>query len=113
MIPANIKSWRLSFASRLACAFCLGPFVLGAVCLAQDAGLSLASPPAPASTEAVPSASARGTTQSEPDVLPGFPQPPDQPGSLYAQPKQTFTCETLPGAYFDCDPRLDPPVLPQ
>ncbi|HEX4072264.1 MAG TPA: Lpg1974 family pore-forming outer membrane protein [Planctomycetaceae bacterium] len=50
---------------------------------------------------------------SEPEVLPGFPQTPDQPASLYAPPTQGFVCDTIPGPYFDCDPRIDSPVLPQ
>ena len=50
---------------------------------------------------------------SEPEVLPGFPQTPDQPASLYAPATPAFTCDTPQGPYFDCDPRTDPPVLPQ
>jgi hypothetical protein len=50
---------------------------------------------------------------SQPDVLPGFPQTPDQPASLYMAPGPAFTCDALPGPYVDRDPRVDPPVLPQ
>jgi hypothetical protein len=48
-----------------------------------------------------------------PDVLPGFPHPLDQPASLLMPSSASFTCETLAAPYFDCDPRLDPPCLPQ
>lgn len=50
---------------------------------------------------------------SELEVLPGFPQTPDQPASLYAPTTPAFTCDAPQGPYFDCDPRTDPPVLPQ
>ena len=63
--------------------------------------------------EAAPSGIQKLVAPSEPEVLPGFPQTPDQPASLYAPSSPTFTCDALPGPYFDCDPRVDPPVLPQ
>ena len=66
-----------------------------------------------APSEAAPSGIPKLVAPSEPEVLPGFPQTPDQPGSLYAPSSPTFTCDALPGPYFDCDPRVDPPVLPQ
>ena len=50
---------------------------------------------------------------SDPEVLPGFPQTPDQPASLYTPATASFTCDAPQGPYFDCDPRTDPPVLPQ
>jgi hypothetical protein len=49
-----------------------------------------------------------------PDVLPGLPHPPDAPGSLFqkASPSPAYSCEPLPGPYFEEDPLLDPPELP-
>ena len=50
-----------------------------------------------------------------PDLLPGFPRPPDAPASLWqpAPPAPPYGCAPLPGPYFEPDPRLDPPPLPQ
>jgi len=64
-------------------------------------------------SEATPSGLPAPVMSASADVLPGFPQPPEQPGSLLMPSSPTFICEALPAPYFDCDPRLDPPVLPQ
>jgi hypothetical protein len=49
-----------------------------------------------------------------PNPLPDLPRPPDEPRSLYAPPGgPAYTCDPLPGPYFERDPRLDPPELPQ
>ncbi|HLN27462.1 MAG TPA: Lpg1974 family pore-forming outer membrane protein [Gemmataceae bacterium] len=52
--------------------------------------------------------------QAQPDPLPGLPQPPAIPGSLFQQPGPTppYTCEPLAGPYFQPDARLDPPSQP-
>jgi hypothetical protein len=50
---------------------------------------------------------------TSPPFLGGLPVTPELPGSLYAPSAPTYTCEPLPNPYFDCDPRLDPLVLPQ
>jgi hypothetical protein len=67
--------------------------------------------PRPASTPppAIPGAAA------EREILPGLPRPPDAPRSLFEQPSPTppYACDPLPGPYFELDPRLDPPWLPQ
>jgi hypothetical protein len=44
-------------------------------------------------------------------LLPGLPRPPDSPGSLFLPPSTTpsYSCEPLPGRYFNADPQLDPP----
>jgi hypothetical protein len=49
-----------------------------------------------------------------PDVLRGLPRPPDAPGSLFQKAAATpaYSCEPLPGPYFQEDPLLDPPDLP-
>jgi hypothetical protein len=65
-----------------------------------------------------PDTSAAASTPSsaaEADVLPGLPRPPDAPRSLLQQPPPypPYTCEPIPGPYFERDPRLDPPSLPQ
>ena len=54
------------------------------------------------------------TATAPPVVLPGFPHPPDAPGSLFqkASPSPAYCCEPLPGPYFEEDPLLDPPELP-
>jgi hypothetical protein len=54
-----------------------------------------------------------GATTSE--VLPGFPRPPDTPESLLHQPPAgpAFSCAPLPEPYFQQDPLLDVPNLPQ
>ncbi len=81
--------------------------VLGGI---AHAPCALAQTPSPASPPltAVPGAA------TEPDVLPGLPRPPDAPRSLLQQPSPTppYSCEPLPGPYFEPDPRLDPPPLP-
>jgi len=48
------------------------------------------------------------------DVLPGLPRPPDAPASLLKAPSAVppYTCDPLPGPYFERDPLLDPPELP-
>ena len=116
MISAITQSRRWKFASvRLVFALCFGPLLLEAHAFAQQAGPALAPlpPNSAAPSEAVPAPSSRLIMASGPEVLPGLPQPPDQPVSLYTPPSPAFTCDALPGPYFDCDPRLDPPVLPQ
>jgi len=54
-------------------------------------------------------------SKGEPDVLPGLPRPKDAPGSLFQAPSSAlpYDCSPLPGPYFERDPRLDPPFLPQ
>jgi hypothetical protein len=61
-----------------------------------------ATPPAPVNATA-------------PDVLPGLPRPPDSPESLFHQPPAgpAYSCAPLPGPYFEQDPLLDVPNLPQ
>jgi hypothetical protein len=89
--------------SRLVVAFA----VLGVV-LSAPRGLAQA--PRRAADQAAPTP-APGT---EPDPLPGLPRPPDQPRSLYQEPAgPSYTCDGLPGPYFEQDPRLDPPQFPQ
>src|SRR6516164_1811570 len=60
---------------------------------------------APSQPKAVPG------TALETDLLPGLPRPPDSPGSLFLPPSTTpsYSCEPLPGRYFNADPQLDPP----
>jgi hypothetical protein len=55
------------------------------------------------------------TVTAPPDVLPGLPHPPDAPASLLqkAPPAPAYSCEPLPGRYFELDPLLDPPDLPR
>jgi Legionella pneumophila major outer membrane protein precursor len=49
----------------------------------------------------------------ESDVLPGLPQPPDAPTSLFAPPTgPACTPVPIPGPCCELDPRLDPPQLP-
>jgi hypothetical protein len=62
-------------------------------------------PPAPAPSH--PSASD--------DVLPGLPEPLDEPRSLLqpAPAAPPYRCDPLPGRYFERDPLLDPPQWPQ
>jgi hypothetical protein len=62
-----------------------------------------------------PLAPAQADTTAEPGVLPDLPRPPDVPSSLFQQPSTTppYSCVPLPGPYFEWDPRLDPPCLPQ
>jgi hypothetical protein len=52
---------------------------------------------------------------AEPDPLQGLPRPPDEPVSLYreAPAGPSYTCDPLPGPYFERDARLDPPQFPQ
>jgi hypothetical protein len=54
------------------------------------------------------------TSSAELDVLPGLPRPPDAPQSLMLKPPANppYSCDPLPGPYFEHDPRLDPPPLP-
>ncbi len=81
---------------------------------AQQSGPMPVSPLASfAPSEAAPSTPPKSAILADPEVLPGLPQLPDQPASLYAPGRPTFTCDTPQGPYFDCDPRVDPPVLPQ
>lgn len=49
------------------------------------------------------------------DPLPGLPRPPDEPRSLLqpALPAPPYSCDPLPGPYFEHDPHLDPPEFPQ
>jgi hypothetical protein len=55
------------------------------------------------------------STPVDPNPLPDLPRPPDQPASLYLAPPPTpaYTCDPLPGPYFEQDPRLDRPEFPQ
>jgi hypothetical protein len=78
---------------------------LGAIACAQSASAQRAK------SEAVPQATA---PVSEPEVLPGLPRPTDVPPSLFRQPSpiKAYTCEPLPGPYFERDPLLEPPWLP-
>jgi hypothetical protein len=49
----------------------------------------------------------------QPDVLPGLPHPPQEPGSLFAPPTgPACTPVPIPGPCCEHDPRLDPPPLP-
>jgi len=49
----------------------------------------------------------------DPDVLPGLPQLPEAPASLYAPPSgPACTPVPIPGPCLEQDPRLDPPCLP-
>ncbi len=104
-----------SAAGRLVLAVICGLLVLEGRASAQQPGQSQPVSPlaAFAPSEAAPSVTMKPIAPSEPEVLPGFPQTPDQPASLYSAPSPAFTCDTSPGPYFDCDPRVDPPVLPQ
>lgn len=60
-----------------------------------------------------PESGAQAAT-APPDVLPGLPHPPDAPRSLFQKPgaAPAYSCEPLPGPYFEEDPLLDPPDLP-
>jgi len=114
--PRSIRSRRCrSAATRLVLAIFIGLSLLQAHARAQQAGPALPASPlsAFAPSEAAPTVMPKQVASSQPDVLPGFPQTPDQPPSLYMAPGPAFTCDALPGPYVDCDPRLDPPVLPQ
>lgn len=68
---------------------------------------SLSTPPSPPAHEA--------NGSSEPNPLPGLPRPADQPASLYqpAPAGPLYGCPELERPYFECDPLLDPPCLPQ
>jgi hypothetical protein len=71
---------------------------------------------ATASSAQTPAPSASVQSDSgEPDPLPGLPRPLDAPRSLFQEspPTPPYTCAPLPGPYFENDPRLDPPWLPQ
>jgi len=65
--------------------------------------------PKPSTTASVP------TGAAEADVLPSLPRPPDAPASLFQERSATppYSCDPLPGPYFELDPLLDPPCLPQ
>ena len=67
--------------------------------------------PSPAS----PPPTAVPGTAAEADVLPGLPRPPDAPQSLLQQPSPIppYSCDPLPGPYFERDAQLDPPDMPQ
>jgi hypothetical protein len=59
------------------------------------------------------SESALQKATAPPYVLPGLPRPPDVPASLFQKPgTPAYSCEPLPGPYFEVDPLLDPPELP-
>src|SRR5262249_50824386 len=59
------------------------------------------------------SESAPQKATAPPDVLPGLPRPHDVPASLFQKPgTPAYSCEPLPGPYFEVDPLLDPPELP-
>jgi hypothetical protein len=47
-----------------------------------------------------------------PDPLPGLPQPPEQPYSLFLPPVAQPAPPPLPGPYLELDPLLDRPPLP-
>jgi Legionella pneumophila major outer membrane protein precursor len=49
------------------------------------------------------------------DPLPGLPRPADAPASLLQAPPPVpaYSCAPLPGPYFERDPRLDPPCMPE
>jgi hypothetical protein len=66
----------------------------------------------PSNAEAAP---APGAPTPSDEILPGLPEPPDAPRSLLqpAPAAPPYTCDPLPGRYFERDPRLDPPQLPQ
>jgi hypothetical protein len=116
MISVITQSRRWEFSTaRLVFVLCLSPLLLDSRAFAQQPGPTLTPEPSisPAPSEAVPAPTSKLIMASGPEVLPGLPQPPDQPGSLLLAPNQAFTCDPIPGPYFDCDPRLDPPVLPQ
>jgi hypothetical protein len=67
----------------------------------------------PVQAPAAPPAAAAQT--EEPDPLPGLPRPPDAPRTLMqaAPAAPPYSCAPLPGPYFELDPRLDRPELPQ
>src|SRR5260370_24882293 len=67
-----------------------------------------------ATTQTPKSESAAQAATAPADVLPGLPHPPDAPGSLFQKPPVTpaYSCEPLPGPYFEEDSLLDPPDLP-
>src|SRR5713226_4270301 len=83
--------------------------VLGGISLAPCAFAQASKPTASAPPTAILGATA------EPEVLPGLPRPPDAPRSLLEAPAPTppYSCAPLPGPYFEPDPRLDLPPLPQ
>jgi hypothetical protein len=64
-------------------------------------------------SKAAPAAAHESSAQV--DVLPGLPRPPDAPASLLKEPPAAppYTCDPLPGPYFEHDPMLDPPFMPQ
>jgi Legionella pneumophila major outer membrane protein precursor len=109
------------------------PIVLGAILPVADAPGQTNGParpasgiPAAASSNAAPTATGPGLAAGqtletpvydtgEPGVLPNLPHPPEIPSSLYQQPAPVppYACAPLPGPYFEKDPLLDPPCLPQ
>src|SRR5262249_16955363 len=64
-------------------------------------------------SETPPPTTASGEAAA-PDVLPGLPRPPDAPRSLFQGPPPVppYSCDPLPGPYFERDPQLDPPARP-
>jgi hypothetical protein len=64
-------------------------------------------------TEPSPPTAASGDAAA-PEVLPGLPRPPDAPRSLLQGPPAAppYSCDPLPGPYFERDPEIDPPTLP-
>jgi hypothetical protein len=78
--------------------------VANAARVSAQALSAAAAPPAPAAA-----------APAESEVLPGLPRPLEVPRSLYQQPSPVppFSCAPLPGPYFERDPLLDPPWMPQ
>jgi hypothetical protein len=111
LAPLRRRQWA---ALRLGFAIWCGLILPAGRADAQQSGPLPVSPLATfAPSEAAPSTLPKPVMPSDPEVLPGFPQTPDQPASLYAPTVASFTCDAPQGPYFDCDPRTDPPVLPQ
>jgi hypothetical protein len=105
----------LCAGGRLVLVLLLGTLLPDSQGFAQQPGpmLSAGPPSGGAPTEAMPSGLLKPLTSDASDVLPGLPRPQDQPDSLYMPQNPTFTCDEPAAPYFDCDPRVDPPVLPQ
>lgn len=94
--------------------------IFGALLLHEARGEAQQVAPVPLSplasfapSEPAPAPAVKSPILADPEVLPGLPQVPDQPASLYAPAQPAFTCDAPQQPYFDCDPRTDPPVLPQ
>jgi hypothetical protein len=85
--------------------------VTAALISALPASRTLAQSTGTAAASSAPDA----MTPSGPEVLPGFPRPPDAPKSLLEEPSspKAYSCAPLPGRYFERDAVLDPPDLPQ